>query len=151
MHDIRCQCHRSLEMTIIKGWPMSQYMWHVKEPSLLNGHECQAYRVGQNLKPFAIYGEVSINAWKILKWNNKSETNKPKWVRVTCTEEWGPLISIMYFNRILMGNQLKSKCSYSPAKTYWTFLELFQNISDFFLPEHPELSLKCSITYQVHY
>ena len=112
MHDIRCQCHRSLEMTIIKGWPLSQYMWHVKEPSLLNGHECQAYRVGQNLKPFAIYGEVSINAWKILKWNNKSETNKPKWVRVTCTEEWGPLISIMYFNRIIMGNQLKSKCSY---------------------------------------
>ena len=39
----------------------------------------------------------------------------------------------------------------APAKTYWTFLELFQNISDFFGPEHPELSLKCSITYQVHY
>ena len=25
---------------------------------------------------------------------------------------WGLLISIMYFNRILMGNQLNSKCSY---------------------------------------
>ena len=39
----------------------------------------------------------------------------------------------------------------APVKRYWTFLELFQNISDFFGPEHPELSLKCSIHYQVHY
>ena len=29
-------------MTIIKDWPLSQYVWHVKETSLRNGHE---YRV----------------------------------------------------------------------------------------------------------
>ena len=31
----------SSEMTIIKGCPLSQQVWHVKEPSLLNGHKCQ--------------------------------------------------------------------------------------------------------------
>ena len=29
------QCHRSSEMTIINGWPVSEQVWHAKEPSLL--------------------------------------------------------------------------------------------------------------------
>ena len=33
----RCECHGSSEMTIINGRPVSQWVWHVKEPSLLNG------------------------------------------------------------------------------------------------------------------
>ena len=37
----RCECHRSSRMTIINGCPVSQYVWHPKEPSLLNGHECR--------------------------------------------------------------------------------------------------------------
>ena len=35
-------CHGSSEMTNIKGRPVSQQVWHVKEHSLLNGHECRA-------------------------------------------------------------------------------------------------------------
>ena len=38
----RCECHGSTEMTIINGCPLSQYVWHAKELSLLNGHECWA-------------------------------------------------------------------------------------------------------------
>ena len=30
----RCECHGSSEMTLIKGWPMSQLVLHVKEPPL---------------------------------------------------------------------------------------------------------------------
>ena len=32
----------SLKMTIINGCPVSQKVWHSKEPSLLKGHECRA-------------------------------------------------------------------------------------------------------------
>ena len=39
----RCKCHGSMEMTIINGCPVSQYVWHAKEHSLLNGHECRAW------------------------------------------------------------------------------------------------------------
>ena len=42
MLGYRCKCHRSSEMSIIKSRPMLQWVWHVKEPSLLNGHKCQA-------------------------------------------------------------------------------------------------------------
>ena len=35
---IACECHGSSEMTIINGFPVSQYVWHSKEPSLLYGH-----------------------------------------------------------------------------------------------------------------
>ena len=38
----RCECHGSTEMTIINGCPLSQYVWHAKELSLFNGHECWA-------------------------------------------------------------------------------------------------------------
>ena len=37
----RCECHSSSEKTIINGYPVSQYVWPAKEPSLLNGHECR--------------------------------------------------------------------------------------------------------------
>ena len=51
----RCEFHMSLdwftsyrqyfsqvtpEMAIIIGWPVSQKVWHAKETSLINGHEC---------------------------------------------------------------------------------------------------------------
>ena len=38
----RCECHGSSGMTTIKGWPLSQYVRHIKDPSLLNGHEYRA-------------------------------------------------------------------------------------------------------------
>ena len=41
-------------MTIINGRPVSQRMWHVKEPSLLNDHECRA-------KPFTGSGYVPMS------------------------------------------------------------------------------------------
>ena len=50
----RRECHGSSEMTIINGCPVSKCLWHAKEPSLLNGHECQ------NLQPFTGNGDVSI-------------------------------------------------------------------------------------------
>ena len=34
----RCECHGSSALTIINGCPVSQQVWHAKEPSLLNGH-----------------------------------------------------------------------------------------------------------------
>ena len=42
MFGNKCECCRSLEMTILNGWPVSQWLWQAKKPSLLNGHECQA-------------------------------------------------------------------------------------------------------------
>ena len=38
---IRCEGHGSLEMTTVKRRSLSQLVWHVKLPLLLNGHECQ--------------------------------------------------------------------------------------------------------------
>ena len=36
----KCECHVSSEMTIVNGCPVSQRVWHTKEPPLLNGHKC---------------------------------------------------------------------------------------------------------------
>ena len=38
----RRECHRSSEMTIMNGCPVSQQVWRAKEPSMLSGHKCRA-------------------------------------------------------------------------------------------------------------
>ena len=70
---ITCKCHRSSEMTIINGCPVSQYVWHAKEPVLLNGHKCRAKI--KICSPSAAM-VTSPNEWKILEWDEKLQTNK---------------------------------------------------------------------------
>ena len=36
----KSECHSSSEKTILNGCQVSQYEWHAKEPSVLNGHKC---------------------------------------------------------------------------------------------------------------
>ena len=45
-------------MTIIKGRPLSQWVWHVQEHSLLNDHEYRA--LVKKLQPYTGNGDVSI-------------------------------------------------------------------------------------------
>ena len=73
-----CECHWSLELTIINGCPVSQQVWHTKELSLLNGH-------GQNLQPVTGIGDVSIymkNSRVGRKTLNKQKQNTTN--QVTC-------------------------------------------------------------------
>ena len=39
---LRCERYGSSEMTIINRCPVTQYVWHVKETSLLNGYKSRA-------------------------------------------------------------------------------------------------------------
>ena len=59
----RCECHESSEMTIIKGRPVSQYVWYVKEPSLLNVYE---WRVKVKICSPSPLMVTSPNEWKFL-------------------------------------------------------------------------------------
>ena len=43
-HCNKCECHGQSEMTIINGYHVTQQVQQTKEPSLLNVHECRAYR-----------------------------------------------------------------------------------------------------------
>ena len=69
----RCQCHRSSEMTILNGRPVSQQVWHVREPSLLNGHECRTQVKICSPSPAMV---TSPYEKKILEWDEKLQTNK---------------------------------------------------------------------------
>ena len=63
----------SSEMTIINGWPVSQYVWHAKEPSLLNS---RVPSIGQNLQPFIGNGDVSIwvKNFRVGRWTPNKQT-----------------------------------------------------------------------------
>ena len=63
----RCESHGSSEMTIIKRRPVSQKLWHVKEPSLHNGHECWAWVKICSPSPAMV---TSPYEWKILQWDD---------------------------------------------------------------------------------
>ena len=60
-------------MTIINGCPVSHYLWHSKEPSLLNGHNWRAKIKICGPSPAMV---TSQNKWKILEWNEKLQTSK---------------------------------------------------------------------------
>ena len=66
-------CHGSSEMTIISGCPVSQSVWHDKEPSLFNGHECRAKVKIYSPSPAKV---TSPYEWKILEWDENPQTNK---------------------------------------------------------------------------
>ena len=69
----RCECHGSSEMTIINGCPVSQWVWHDKEPTLLNGHDCRAkVKIWSSSLSMVTYPYD----WKIFKWDDKPQTNK---------------------------------------------------------------------------
>ena len=62
-------------MTIMKDWTVSQWVLHVNEPSLRNGHECRA-KV-KNLQPFT--GNSDVFNWvKNSRVGRKTPTNKTK-------------------------------------------------------------------------
>ena len=65
-----CQCHGSSEMTITQGWPISQWVWQVKESSLLNGHKCRAW------VKMTGYGDGSI--WMKTFWAEQKLQKKHK-------------------------------------------------------------------------
>ena len=73
----QCEYHGSSEMTIINGCPVSKYVWHAKEPSLLNGHECRA---GVNICSPSPVMVTSPGEWKIILSGtiNHKETNVQK-------------------------------------------------------------------------
>ena len=48
-------------------------MWHAKEPSLLNGHECRAKVNICSPSPVLM---PSPYEWKILEWDEKTQTNE---------------------------------------------------------------------------
>ena len=59
-----CKCHGSMEMTIIYGCPVSQYVWHAKEPSMINVHE---YRAQVNICRFSPAMATCLYMYKILE------------------------------------------------------------------------------------
>ena len=63
----RQQVWVSREMTIIKRRPVSQKLWHVKEPSLHNGHECWAW---VKICSPSLAMVTSPYEWKILQWDD---------------------------------------------------------------------------------
>ena len=70
-------------------------MWHAKEPSLFNGHECRAYDKIWSPLPVIV---TSPYHWKILEWDVKPPKKKTPKSFVTsfgcvgCTEtSWGQL------------------------------------------------------------
>ena len=65
--------HGSMEMTILNGCPMSQMVWHAKEPSLLNSQKCRAQVKIWSPSPVKV---TSSYEWKILEWDVKHQTNK---------------------------------------------------------------------------
>ena len=72
MLGIRCEYHRSSEMTIIKGRPVSQWVRHVKEP-----HCSIAMSAEHRSKFAALYRQWWNLQWvKILDWDDKLQTNK---------------------------------------------------------------------------
>ena len=59
-------------MTIINCRPVSQWVWHFKEPSLLNAHKCRVLVKICSPSPLMV---TSPNEWKILEWDEKTQTN----------------------------------------------------------------------------
>ena len=65
-----CMCQGSSEMTIINGWPVSQYVWHVKETSPLNGLE---WHVTVKICSPSLVTLRSLYECKILEWDEKPQ------------------------------------------------------------------------------
>ena len=68
-----CECHRSLEMNIIKGCPVSKYVWHAKEQSLLNDHRCRAF---VKICSHSLVMVLLLSAKNSLSNGTKKQTNK---------------------------------------------------------------------------
>ena len=60
-------------MTIINECPLSQWVWHSKEPLLLNGHKSREWVKICNPSPAMV---TSPYEWKILQRDEKPQTNK---------------------------------------------------------------------------
>ena len=63
----------SLQMTKLNGYPVSQEVWHAKEPSLLNCHKCRTKVKFCSPLPIMV---TSPNEWKILECDEKLQTNR---------------------------------------------------------------------------
>ena len=85
-----CECHGPSEMIITNGCPVSQSVWHTKEPSLLNSHECRA-----KVKFFSPSSAMvtSTYEWKILEWDEKPQANK--------NGEWGSIFPPLSFCMVI--------------------------------------------------
>ena len=57
----RFKCYGSSDMTFVKSWSVSKQVLHVKEPSLLNSHECRV-QVGKIFRPLPVM-VTSIMIW----------------------------------------------------------------------------------------
>ena len=65
---LACKCNKreydgSPEITIINGCPVSQQIWHAKEPSLLNGHKCRAQVKICSPLPVIVTSPYATNEW----------------------------------------------------------------------------------------
>ena len=60
-------------MTIINECPLSQWVWHSKEPLLLNGHKSREWVKICNPSPAMV---TSPYEWKILQRDENPQTNK---------------------------------------------------------------------------
>ena len=69
----RCKCHGSSVMTIVNVRLVSSCVWHVKEPSLLNGHECRAW-----VKICSPSLVTSPYEWNIIEWYEKLQRKQNK-------------------------------------------------------------------------
>ena len=90
-------------MTIINRCSVPQYGWHVKEPSLLNGHKLVP-SIGQNLQPFSGNGDFS--KWvKYSRVGCKSPTKQTKYIHV--------LIQTLFINASRSYKRYTCICSYT--------------------------------------
>ena len=70
-------------------------MWHTKEPSLLNGHECRALVKICSSSPVMV---TSLYEWKMLERDDKPQTNKQTLSRMTkCRYLPSPSIKLSSF------------------------------------------------------
>ena len=95
-------------MIIINGCSVSQLVWHVKEPSLLNGHECRAKLKIFRPSPAMV---TSPNEWKKFEWDEKlqikktKKTNKYEYLRNKLKQPYLFTVSILSFYGLIKLNQ----------------------------------------------
>ena len=70
----QCDYHGSLEITIINGRSVSQYVWYVKKT--LTAQWSRVPSRGHNLQPFTGYSDFLRWMKNYLEWNDKPQTNK---------------------------------------------------------------------------
>ena len=87
----------------INGCPVSQYLWHAKEPSLLNAYMCRAYVNIFRSPPVMVMFPYE---WKILEWDEN-----PKQTNVRCLTQSGRNI-INLTKTVTYSNSLQTRYSY---------------------------------------